>query len=217
MTRLLGICPNLALALALMGCQLPTVPSPRTVASSDFDMQVLAEMNRLRANPKSLIPELQAYQSRFEGKRLRLSSQLVLLTEEGAPAVTEAIEFLRTAPQRPALAISAGMNRAAGDHVRDLGPQGKTGHFGVDGNSPSDRLRRHGIWKGSIGENLGFGDETAAGMIRMLLIDDGVADRSHRQTMFDPRFKKVGIACGPHKTYRRMCVIDFAEEYLENR
>ena len=35
-------------------------------------------------------------------------------------------------------------------------------------------------------------------------------DRGHRDNIFNPRYRLVGGAVGPHKGYRDMCVMDFA-------
>jgi uncharacterized protein YkwD len=37
-----------------------------------------------------------------------------------------------------------GMNLASKDHVEDQGLNGGTGHYGIDGSDPFDRLDRYG-------------------------------------------------------------------------
>ena len=49
-----------------------------------------------------------------------------------------------------------------------------------------------------------------AGGIEGAPIDDGVRDRGHRHIMFSPEYHYAGAACGPHKTFGEMCVIEFA-------
>jgi hypothetical protein len=47
-------------------------------------------------------------------------------------------------------------------------------------------------------------------VVRQLILDDGVVNRGHRLTIFDPNLQIAGAGCGPHAVYRYMCVIDFA-------
>ena len=48
-----------------------------------------------------------------------------------------------------------------------------------------------------------------------LIVDDGVASRGHRMSIFEPRFRKAGVSFGSHKAYNYMCVIEFAVGYTE--
>lgn len=188
---------------------------PVTPEEAGLQAELLFELNRLRANPRSYIPVLREHRRGFSGNRKYISENVVLLTQEGVKPVDEAIEFLKQAPAVPPLKLSLGMSRAARDHVLDLGPEGKIGHFGNDGRSPAERLQRYGKPVGWVAENIGFGDAGARNMVKILLVDDGVPDRGHRKKMLSGRFRQVGIACGAHKVYRHMCVIDFAEEFVE--
>jgi len=43
-----------------------------------------------------------------------------------------------------------------------------------------------------------------------LIGDSGVQGRGHRKSIFDTAYQYAGVACGRHRTYRYMCVIDFA-------
>jgi hypothetical protein len=47
-----------------------------------------------------------------------------------------------------------------------------------------------------------------------LLIDDGVANRGHRQRILNAGYKVVGVACGGHKL-GSMCVITFAGGFTD--
>jgi hypothetical protein len=47
-----------------------------------------------------------------------------------------------------------------------------------------------------------------------LTLDDGEQQRPHRDNLFKTDYKKIGIACGPHKTEFQMCVMDFAYDFL---
>jgi uncharacterized protein YkwD len=48
-----------------------------------------------------------------------------------------------------------------------------------------------------------------------LLIDDGVHPRGHRATLLDPGWRAAGVACGRHRDYGQMCVMDYAVGYVE--
>ena len=61
-----------------------------------------------------------------------------------------------------------------------------------------------------IAEVISYGQEDAAAVVRQLIIDDGVADRSHRHDIFSPTLTAAGAGCGPHRMYGTMCVIDLA-------
>lgn len=61
------------------------------------------------------------------------------------------------------------------------------------------------------GKSIAYGPEYAEDMVRQLIIDDAVPTRGHRKMLFDTRWRHAGAACGDHRGYRRMCVIDFGE------
>ena len=71
-----------------------------------------------------------------------------------------------------------------------------------------------GAWADPIGENLSYGTETARERVITLITDDGVANRGHRQRIFDPRFKVAGVACGDHRE-GPLCVVTFAGGFNE--
>lgn len=183
---------------------------------SPLERGVLAEMNLVRANPSAYAKHLEPMLDWFDGHlMLRPGSDVGIRTNEGQAAVREAIAFLRRQPSVPALEWSPGLWRAARDHARDLGPSGATGHVGSDGSTVDQRMNRHGHWLGSAAENIDFGNDDPRRVVISLIIDDGVADRGHRVTMFDRSLRVAGVGCGRHKEYRHVCVIDYAAGYEE--
>ena len=66
----------------------------------------------------------------------------------------DSINTLRNARGAPALALSSELNAAAETHSRDMSRQNRPWHFGSDGSSPIDRVRRSGYSGRLIGENI---------------------------------------------------------------
>ena len=137
-----------------------------------------------------------------------------LLTQEGARALDEEIGFLRAAKPAPALTLSQGMRSGAYELVKEQAGTDSTGHRGADGGFCEQRVQRFGKWKGPIGENLSYGSDTARERVLTLLIDDGFANRGHRQRLLDASFRVAGVACGDHKL-GAMCVITLAGGFTD--
>jgi hypothetical protein len=49
-----------------------------------------------------------------------------------------------------------------------------------------------------------------------LILVSVVPNRGHRTNIYNPQFKVVGIALGPHKVYAHSCCMDFAGGYMES-
>src|SRR5688572_6559843 len=97
----------------------------------------------MRANPAAYASKLEQRLPLYKGSILRLPKQTPLRTNEGAAAVREAIRALRSAKPLPKLAELPALNRAAQDHVRQIGPKGLVRHESLDGKGPADRVRRY--------------------------------------------------------------------------
>lgn len=184
----------------------------------ELELQVLAELNLARQKPQEFAKFIEEYRTRFkDDKTFVLRSRVLLATQEGVKAVDEAIAFMKQVKPMSPLDLSPGLSLAALDHVNDLGPKGNVGHGGSDGSDPATRVKRYGDWEVITGENIAFGHDDPRMIVIQLIVDDGVPSRGHRTNIFNPKYRTVGIACGEHKTYRHMCVMDFAGGFREKK
>ena len=174
-----------------------------------------SEINTARRDPAAYASHLEQLLPRFDATLLERPGRPHLRTEEGAAAVREAIAALQSRGPVGPLRFSDGLTAAAADHVEDQGPVGGLEHLGTDGSDPADRASRYGQWVGAMAENIAFGENPAREVVIQLLVDDGVSDRGHRDNLLDPKWGAEGVACGPHRDYRQICVMDYAVNYVE--
>ena len=178
---------------------------------SPLERGILKALNEFRENPAGYVTVLTQQRRYYQGDLLRLPGQTDLLTREGVRPLDEVVAELQSLHQSLGrVALSAGLSRAAADHVADTGQRGLISHgeFGK-------RIGRYGTWSGVVGENISYGARKAREVIVDLLIDDGVANRGHRKSLLDPRWRYVGIACGFHARYGTMCVMDLASNFQD--
>lgn len=179
------------------------------------EASVVTELNLLRTQPQQYRALLEADRGAYQGLLYVRRGATPIRTKEGLAAVDEAIEALRDQPPLEPVEASLALTLAARDHVRDQGPRGVTGHDGSDGSRPVERVNRYGV--GSfVGENIAYGYSTGRDIVMQLLIDDGVPSRGHRTNLLNPRYRQVGVAIGPHASFKSMCVMDLGAE-VENR
>ena len=182
---------------------------------SYLEFDVVKELNLARSQPKIYAGFLMPFLHMFNGNEFREPGEICLLTKEGRSAVSEAIIFLENQDSIPVLFASPGLSKAASDMVRMQEVTSQTGHIGTDGSRFCDRISRYGLWDGLCAENIDYGYNTARKIVLALIIDDGVRNRGHRHSIFNPRFRRVGVACGRHKKFNYMCVIELAQSYTE--
>jgi len=183
---------------------------------SDLEKEVYSEMNIARKSPEVYVQYMEERLKYFSGKNYKLpGAGYTMITNEGPPAVKEAIRVLKSKKPMPELALSRGMSLGAMDHVKDTGPKGMLGHSGSDKSNPFSRISRYGEWQTTAGENISYGMDKGREVVMQLIIDDGVKSRGHRKNIYNPAFNITGVACGYHKNYKTMCVITYAGGYTE--
>ncbi|PIB93337.1 CAP domain-containing protein [Caulobacter sp. FWC2] len=173
---------------------------PVAAHAADLDSDVLAELNYVRAHPAEYAQEL------------RGAPEWTLRQEE-PDAVEEAIAFLERQQPLAPLKGDRRLGAAALEHVRVQGPRGDVGH-GAAG-SLGQRLRDVGVYAGLAAENISYGYDDARAVVRQLVIDSRVVGRGHRRNIFTASYTAVGVACGGHRQWGSMCVIDFAGALMQ--
>ena len=183
---------------------------------NEIQKAVLNELNVARTTPLKYVEYLKDRRRGFKGKIFSAPGGIRVTTREGVVAIDDAIEALSKQPPLAALQFSEGLALAALDHVLDTGPKGLVSHDGSDGSNPFARVSRYGELEHFSGECISYGRSEARQIVLTLIIDDGVANRGHRLSIFTKEFRLAGIARGPHKTFKDMCVIDFACVFKED-
>ena len=66
-------------------------------------------------------------------------------------------------------------------------------------------------------ENISAGEDEARAVVIQLIVDDGVPGRGHRTNLFNPDLHQAGAGSAPHREYRVVTVIDYADGFVERR
>lgn len=196
--------------------------SSRQIASflSSEEQAVVAELNMLRSDPRRYAKEVvEPFKLRFvvkENEKVYINVDSIrILTKEGVRVVDECIrELVKTKPMS-SLIPYRGLSLAALEHTREQGKAGSTGHEGIGGSTPWNRIERYGEWGVACGENIDYGNRDARSIIISLLVDDGVPTRGHRKSLLNPQFGAVGVSIGIHPKYRWMCTITLSGTYKD--
>ena len=103
--------------------------------------------------------------------------------------VLDSVNALRQAAGAPPVMLNAQLNAAAATHSRDMSVQNRPWHFGSDGSSLIDRVRRTGYPGGALGENISETFETELETLSawMVLPDT-------RNVILDPDARDLGFA-----------------------
>ena len=174
---------------------------------------VIEEMNRCRQNPKEYAETtLKKHLECFIYDKIYLDANgKRIKTKEGRERVLEVINELKGMQPLEPLTYDEDLTNAARSHCSDIGPSGHTGHNSSDGTSMGDRLKRYVKNRMTMGENIDYGNSSAEDIVISLVIDDGVPSRGHLKNIMNSSYHRAGVALGPHKKYKFMCVIDFSD------
>ncbi len=189
---------------------------------SDFEKDVILEMNKARAAPKQfadlyLVPRLKNFDGNLYIEKGTDTAPCGrrFLTREGAEVVKECIEYMYNQTPRSPLQPSKGLTKAAKEHAESQVLTNEFGHNRTDGTDPFENMGKYGSFM-SCGENISYGMTTARNTVLQLLIDDGVASRGHRTNLMNKKYSSAGVGFAENKeTGKIECVIDYAQNYKE--
>ncbi|HHS89108.1 MAG TPA: CAP domain-containing protein [Rhodobacteraceae bacterium] len=103
--------------------------------------------------------------------------------------VLDSINALRQAAGRAPVVLDPALNAAAATHSRDMSIQNRPWHFGSDGSSPIDRVRRVGYSGSVLGENISESYET-----ELETLAAWMQQPDTRAIILDPNARKIGFA-----------------------
>ncbi|MEO0486806.1 MAG: CAP domain-containing protein [Pseudomonadota bacterium] len=101
----------------------------------------------------------------------------------------DGVNALRVSQGLQAMQLNAALNAAAATHARDMAIQNRPWHFGSDGSSPIDRVRRVGYQGTLIGETI---SETFESELETLAA--WLENPDTRGVIMDPRARDLGFA-----------------------
>ena len=190
--------------------------SPRINSITSAEEEIVREINAARTNPQQYATFIEQTRRNYNGNRLVIPGRAAFITNEGVSAVDEAINYLRAATPLPGTQLSRGMSSAARDHAADVCTGTELRHNGSDGSNVATRVNRYGTWNNGIAENIYYMTGSARELVMAWIIDDGVAGRPHRNNIFNPRYRFIGVALSGQSTpMGSVCVTTFAGGYTE--
>ena len=108
------------------------------------------------------------------------------------------------------------LEKAAMDHVEDIGPLGMISGRGTDGSLPIIRIGRYGRIDSAWAESSQYGAQTTMDVIERLIVCDGQPKRGFRASLFNPDLHLCGVATGPHATHYSIVQIDYVNKFLKD-
>lgn len=178
---------------------------------SDFNEELLGEINTLRTNPKKYARTISKYVSYFKGKLLCLpGSNAGIQTEEGASAYREAVDFLSKHSRIDPLKPSKGLCRIAEEFIAAVQ---KPNSNEIENKDMEEIINKYGTFAGSFSRAMDFGGETPEQAVINLIVSDGDKSRGQRESLLSTEIKRVGVANGRHDTYRHCTAIVTCTEF----
>lgn len=209
--------------LAITTFQVTQISGALAQNSSAFEQRMISEINRARENPSAYADWLQRVKQTYDPatRSFQIPGQNNRVGVIGdLAAFDEAINVLKRTSPLPTLRTSSGLASAAADHAREQSVAtsfSQISHTGKNGSSPTDRGNRYGSSTG-VWENIGAGLSPEY-IVMNLMLDYWEVSRGHREAFLNSNLRLIGVGCGNSsiKGVGKVCVMNFAQEYSENR
>lgn len=101
----------------------------------------------------------------------------------------DSVNTLRAARGLAPVELNAQLTSAAATQARDMASQGRPWHFGADGSSPIERVRRVGYTGAFLGELVAETYET-----ELETLTGWMQERETRAVLLDPNMREIGFA-----------------------
>jgi uncharacterized protein YkwD/LysM repeat protein len=151
-----------------------TSPAAAESYMSSSEMDMITEINMMRANPSAYTKYIDGYvadQKANNGWPVDMTIVAELkkeLSKLGALSQLKPTECIYIAAKK---------------HGQDMIRMGRTDHIGSDGKWPWDRVRRECSQMADGNENLVGGPDNIRESVVILLLDEGIPNRGHRKTL----------------------------------
>eukprot|EP01088_Endostelium_zonatum_P012025 TRINITY_DN2618_c0_g2_i1.p1 TRINITY_DN2618_c0_g2~~TRINITY_DN2618_c0_g2_i1.p1 ORF type:complete len:195 (-),score=45.48 TRINITY_DN2618_c0_g2_i1:39-623(-) len=191
-----------------------------TLTLNELETAIVNQLNVIRTNPSGYadMMERETQEAYFddagETGKMRFKfpgTNMVLMTHEGVRGCMETISFLRSVRPLPALQLSYGMCLAAKEAANRTGASGSTG-------APAslELFPRYGKAQGESVEIAVFGNVNERGIVNSIILCDGDQARRHRNMIFNPDYKLIGVGAGPHNSsHNIMACINLAAQFFD--
>ena len=203
--------------------------SSSLISQISKDTLMLLEINKIRENPKSIIPDIEKRIESSENKIKRIRNGKILgdtataieRHSKNIEAAKELIVELKNSMKRlKPLKIDTGINKVARYHCEYLDNSNlyellKSGnsvpldkfHTSYNGEKLSDRFKKFNYNNYNPSENVAVFEKDIKEILIDLLIDNGIEDRGHRKNLLNPNVTHIGIHIG-----KKFCVQNFIKK-----
>ncbi len=151
-----------------------TSPAGSAPYMNSSEMDMINEINMMRANPPAYAKYIDAYVAEQKANNGWPVDMAVVAELKGELRKLGALSQLK--PQEC-------IYTAAKKHGQDMIKMGRTDHIGSDGKWPWDRVRRECPDMIDGNENLVGGPDNIRESVVILLLDEGIPNRGHRKTL----------------------------------